>query len=75
MVNENFKLGIELEVEQKSLDDVTKQVKKAIEVAFKKGAAGAKGGAAAGTTTATARSAANAAKADSYDIFRPIIEG
>ena len=48
MVEENFKIGIELEVDQSSLASITKQVEKAVKQAFDRATAGAARGGRAG---------------------------
>ena len=81
MVEENFKIGVELELEQTSLANITKQVEKAIKKAFSQAAPGAAGpgrapqrsaAAPAGGTSATARSLRDATKASSADFTKVV---
>lgn len=72
MVDENFKLGIELEIDSGSLADITKQVERAVKAAFDKATAQAKGGRGAvppvvAGGAATARSAREATRVTSKD--------
>ena len=79
MVEENFKIGIELEVDQSSLASITKQVEKAVKQAFDRATAGAARGGGAGKTpppvrggTATARSAREATSVKSSDFTKVV---
>ena len=80
MVEENFKIGIELELEQGSLANITKQVEQAVKAAF--AAQTGKGGSArpgrtgpkppVGGGAGTARSMADATRASSKDFVQAI---
>lgn len=81
MVEENFKIGIELELEQSSLANITKQIEKAVKAATQ----GALGGTAAtgrpnpagtkpaaGIAAATLRSASDAVRANTKDFTKAV---
>ncbi len=80
MVNENWKIGVEIEVDPESLADITKQVEKAVKAGVTKGSRGAGAGAGAapralppvGGGAATARSIRDAAKVSSADFTRAV---
>ncbi len=81
MVEENFKIGIELELEQDSLANITKQVEKAVKQAFDKAAARTAGGGGSGAApppvkggTATTRSAREAVSASSADFTNVVTQ-
>ncbi len=79
MVEEKFKIGIEVEVDPTSLADITRQIQKAVKSAFERGVtAGTKGLAQAtkaGPTAGTVGSAAGAAAVSGKDLRREVQRG